>query len=115
MTVTVVAITGETGLTGLTGLSTFVGFVIDLTQVLDVVTQFDHSGVPYGSGHELLLVCVTEPVYPASQSTDFVSTVALHVGGSCLQVLVVCHGLQTGCPYGSGQVLVLVDETVPVV
>lgn len=109
MTVTVVAIAGDTGLTGLTGLSTFVGFTIDLTQVLDVVTQFDHSGLPYGSGHELLLVCVTEPVYPASQLSVCVSTAGMHDAGSHLQVFwLICHPPHDGEPYGSGQVLCLV-------
>jgi hypothetical protein len=54
-----------TGLTGLTGDSTLVGFVTDLTQVLDEVTQEPHTGCPYGSGQVLVMVCVMLPVNPA--------------------------------------------------
>lgn len=64
----VVADTGEAGLTGLMGLtgeSTLVGFVIDLTQVLDDVTHEPQTGCPYGSGQILVEVWVIAPVYPA--------------------------------------------------
>jgi hypothetical protein len=38
---------GLSGLTGLTGERTFVGFVIDFTQLSDVVCQtLDHTGLP---------------------------------------------------------------------
>jgi hypothetical protein len=48
---------GLSGLTGLTGDSTLVGFVIDFTQLSDVVCQDpDHAGTPYGSGHVLAIV-----------------------------------------------------------
>lgn len=49
VTGTVVADTGEAGLTGLTGLtgdSTLVGFVTDLTQAFEEVTQSPHKGCP---------------------------------------------------------------------
>jgi hypothetical protein len=48
--------TGETGLIGLTGDSTFVGFVIDFTQVSDDVTHEPHTGCPYGFGQVLVIV-----------------------------------------------------------
>ena len=57
-----VGLAGFTGDTGLTGLVTFVGFVIDFTQVLDVVTQGCHTGFPYGSGHVEERVWVMLPV-----------------------------------------------------
>jgi hypothetical protein len=58
--------TGETGLMGLTGDSTLVGFVIDFTQLLDVVCQTpDHTGLPYGFGHVLVIDWVMLPVNPA--------------------------------------------------
>ena len=57
---------GLSGLTGLTGDNTFVGFVIDLTQLFDVVCQDpDHTGLPYGSGHVLVCCCTMLPVNPA--------------------------------------------------
>jgi hypothetical protein len=41
---------------GLTGDSTLVGLLIDLTQVFDIVAQaFDHTGLPYGFGHVLVI------------------------------------------------------------
>ena len=46
-----VGLAGFSGLTGDTGLATFVGLVIDFTQVFDVVTQGCHTGFPYGFGH----------------------------------------------------------------
>ena len=53
---------GFAGLTGDTGLVTFVGLVTDFTQVLDVVTQGCHTGLPYGSGHVEERVWVMLPV-----------------------------------------------------
>jgi hypothetical protein len=56
-----IAVTGAMGVTGAdmtgeTGLSTLVGFVIDFTQVSDVVCQTpDHTGLPYGFGHVLVI------------------------------------------------------------
>lgn len=52
-------------MTGLIGDSGLVGFVTDLTQVLEEVTQEPHTGCPYGSGHVLVMVCAMLPVYPA--------------------------------------------------
>ena len=57
-----VGLAGFSGLTGDTGLATFVGLVIDFTQVLDVVTQGCHTGLPYGSGQEEIRVWMIEPV-----------------------------------------------------
>lgn len=45
-----------TWLIGLTGLVGFVGFVSDFTQVFEDVTQEPNTGVPYGSGHVLVMV-----------------------------------------------------------
>jgi hypothetical protein len=59
-----IAVTGAIGVTGadmagetgLMGDSTFVGFVIDFTQLSDVVCQTpDHTGLPYGFGHVLVI------------------------------------------------------------
>jgi hypothetical protein len=57
-----VGLVGFNGLTGDTGLATLVGFVIDFTQLLDVVTQGCHTGCPYGSGHVEERVWVMLPV-----------------------------------------------------
>ena len=57
-----VGLAGFSGLTGDTGLATFVGLVIDFTQVLDVVTQADHTGFPYGFGHVEERVWIMLPV-----------------------------------------------------
>jgi hypothetical protein len=47
---------GLSGLTGLTGDNTLVGLVIDFTHVSDVVCQtLDHTGLPYGFGHVLVI------------------------------------------------------------
>ena len=57
---------GFSGLTGLTGDSTFVGFVIDFTQLSDVVCQApDHMGLPYGFGQVLVIDWTMLPVKPA--------------------------------------------------
>ena len=49
------AFVGDAGLIGLTGDVTFVGLLIDFTQLFDVVCQtLDHTGLPYGFGHELV-------------------------------------------------------------
>ena len=53
---------GFAGLTGDTGLVTFVGLVIDFTQVFNVVTQGCHTGLPYGFGHVEERVWVMLPV-----------------------------------------------------
>jgi hypothetical protein len=59
-------VTGETGLMGLIGDSTLVGFVIDFTQLSDVVCQTpDHTGLPYGFGQVLVIDWVMLPVNPA--------------------------------------------------
>jgi len=55
---------GLAGFTGLTGDVGLVGLLRDFTHVLDVVTQADHTGLPYGSGHVDVCVCVIDPVYP---------------------------------------------------
>jgi hypothetical protein len=57
-----VGLAGFRGLTGDTGLATFVGLVIDFTQVLDVVTQGCHTGFPYGFGHVEERVWIMLPV-----------------------------------------------------
>ena len=57
-----VGLAGFSGLTGDTGLATFVGLVIDFTQVLDVVTQGCHTGLPYGLGHVEERVWIMLPV-----------------------------------------------------
>jgi hypothetical protein len=65
------AITGALTMAGalmteLSGDSTLVGLLIDLTQVFDVVAQaFDHTGLPYGFGHVLVIDWVMLPVNPA--------------------------------------------------
>ena len=58
---TVVWFTGLIGELGLTGLLTLVTLVADLTQVLLVSIQPLHTGLPYGSGQDEMLVSVTEP------------------------------------------------------
>jgi hypothetical protein len=63
---------GVTGadMTGETGLSTLVGFVIDFTQVSDVVCQTpDHTGLPYGFGHVLVIDWVMLPVNPTAHDS----------------------------------------------
>ena len=57
-----VGLVGFTGLIGLTGDDTFVGFVTDFTQLLDVVAQGCHTGCPYGSGHVEERVWIMLPV-----------------------------------------------------
>ena len=57
-----VGLAGFRGLTGDTGLATFVGLVIDFTQVFDVVAQGCHTGLPYGSGHVEERVWIMLPV-----------------------------------------------------
>lgn len=59
---TAVTLVGFTGLIGLTGLVTFVGLVIDFTQLSVIVTQGCHTGLPYGSGHVEERVWVMLPV-----------------------------------------------------
>jgi hypothetical protein len=53
---------GLVGLAGFTGDTGFVGLVVDFTQLLDVVTQGCHAGLPYGSGHVEERVWVMLPV-----------------------------------------------------
>jgi len=53
---------GLVGLAGFTGDTGFVGLVVDFTQLLDVVTQGCHTGLPYGSGHVEERVWVMLPV-----------------------------------------------------
>ena len=52
----------ELGLRGDTGDAGFVGLSIDFLQLLDVVTQGCHTGLPYGSGHVEERVWVMLPV-----------------------------------------------------
>ena len=58
----VTVLVGLTGLIGLTGDVTFVGFVIDFTQVLVEVVHAPHTGCPYGSGHVEERIWVMLPV-----------------------------------------------------
>ena len=85
-----------TGDIGLTGDSTLVGFVTDLTQLLDDVTHEPHTGCPYGFGQLLLMVWVMLPVNPAWHCSVCVCVLGLHVGGFHLHVSCVsCHCPQT--------------------
>lgn len=103
-------------LIGLTGLVGLVGLLIDFTQVFDVVCQtLDHTGLPYGFGHVLVCCWVIAPVYPAGHAIVCVWVLTRQVGGFHTQVSrVICHGPQTGWPYGSGQVLWRVYVLLPV-
>lgn len=53
---------GLVGLAGFTGETGLVGLFTDFTQLLDVVTQGCHTGLPYGSGHVEERVWVMFPV-----------------------------------------------------
>jgi len=82
----VVCVAGLSGDTGDIGL---VGLLIDFLQVSDVVTQGCHTGLPYGSGHIEKRVWVVLPVNPVGQASVWVSVVTWHVGGFCVQVLLL--------------------------
>ena len=57
-----------TGDAGFIGDVMLVGFVIDFTQLSDVVAQGCHTGCPYGSGHVEERVWVMLPVKPVWQA-----------------------------------------------
>lgn len=97
---------GFVGLTGETGDVTFVGFDTLLTHVLVVVVHGPITGCPYGFEHVEERIWVMLPVKPVGQERLWDSVVVLHDGGFHEQVLT--QSPQTGWPYGSGQVLVLV-------
>jgi hypothetical protein len=102
-------------MTELSGDRTLVGLLIDLTQEFDVVAQaFDHTGLPYGFGHVLVIDWMMLPVNPAWHDSVCVCVLIWHVGGFHTQVsLVSCHAPQTDWPYGSEQVLWRVYVLLP--
>ena len=56
------AAVGLAGFRGLIGDVGFVGFVSDFTHESEVVVHGPNKGLPYGSGHVLVVACVIAPV-----------------------------------------------------